>query len=177
MWLLIWQKTWTLFFVQGPEPISSLDLGQVVKITNSVTPTKNATVHIQNTPMSIAEAARVFLNVATLAASVVLPLYMAMNYPLSPFAYNIKWVTGWFHWSQQSLIICITCNILSSHKASHSTHLSEIWRKFHKNYSQLQDESSDYLLGAAHKVWDHEWKSLLTHYFYPTTTMVGAFAA
>jgi hypothetical protein len=44
--------------------------------------------------MSIAEAARVFLNVATLAASVVLPLYMAMNYPLSPFAYNIKWVTG-----------------------------------------------------------------------------------
>jgi hypothetical protein len=34
--------------------------------------------------MSIAEAARVFLNLATLAASVALPLYMAMNYPLSP---------------------------------------------------------------------------------------------
>jgi len=82
------------FFVQGPEPISSLDLGQVVKITNSVAPTKNATIHIQNTPMSIAEAARVFLNVATLAASVALPLYMAMNYPLSPFACSIKWVTG-----------------------------------------------------------------------------------
>jgi hypothetical protein len=44
--------------------------------------------------MSIVEAARVFLNVATLAASVVLPLYMAMNYPLIPFAFNIKWVTG-----------------------------------------------------------------------------------
>ncbi len=38
----------------------------------------------RNTPMSIAEAARVFLNLATLAASVALPLYMAMNYPLSP---------------------------------------------------------------------------------------------
>ncbi len=76
-----------------------------------------------------------------------------------------------------ALIICITCNILSSHKASHLTHLSEIWRKLHKNDSQLQDESGDYLLGATHKVWDHERKSLLTHYFYPTATMVGAFAA
>jgi hypothetical protein len=112
-----------------------------------------------------------------LAASVALPLYMAMNYPLSPFACSIKWVTGWFHWSQQSLIICITCNILSSHKASHLTHLSEIWRKLHKNDSQLQDESSDYLLGATHKVWDLERKLLLTHYFYPTATMVGAFVA
>jgi hypothetical protein len=88
--------------------------------------------------MSIAKAARFFLNVATLAASVALPLYMAMNYPLNPFACSIKWVTGWFHWSQQSLIICITCNILSSHKASHLTHFSEIWRKLHKNDSQLQ---------------------------------------
>jgi hypothetical protein len=45
--------------------------------------------------MLIAEATRVFLNVATLAASVaLLPLYMAMNYPLSPFACSIKWVTG-----------------------------------------------------------------------------------
>jgi hypothetical protein len=50
--------------------------------------------YIQNTPMSIAEVARVFLNVAILAASVALPLYMAMNYPLSPFACSIKWVTG-----------------------------------------------------------------------------------
>ncbi len=32
------------FFVQGPEPISSLDLEQVVKISNFVAPTKNATV-------------------------------------------------------------------------------------------------------------------------------------
>ncbi len=91
----------------------------------------------------------------------------------APFACSIKWVTEWFHWSQQSLIICITCNILSSHKASHLTHLYEIWRKLHKNDSQLQDESSDYLLGATHKVWDHEQQSLLTHYFYPTATMVG----
>ncbi len=30
----------------GPEPISVLDLGQVLKITNSVAPTKHATVHI-----------------------------------------------------------------------------------------------------------------------------------
>jgi hypothetical protein len=80
-------------------------------------------------------SSHIFLNVATMTASVALPLYMVMNYPLSPFAYSIKWVTGWFHWSQQSLIFCITCNILSSHKASHLTHLSEIWRKLHKNDS------------------------------------------
>ncbi len=77
-----------------PRARTNLIFGQVVKITNSIAPTKNATVHIQNTPMLIAEAARVFLNVATLAASVALPLYMAMNYPLSPFACSIKWVTG-----------------------------------------------------------------------------------
>jgi hypothetical protein len=88
-------KNLNLFFLSKGQNQSHLwTLDKLSRSPTLLHPPKMPQYTYRNTPMSIAEAAKVFLNVATLAASVALPLYMAMNYPLSPFDCSIKWVIG-----------------------------------------------------------------------------------